>query len=296
MDEPNWDDLYIFERVAHYGSLSAASRQLEISQPTVSRHIQALEKRMRCSLFKRHVHGVGLTVEGERLLRMAQEMRQVFQSNWDEISNDEAPLAGIVRITASHLMAQMTLPPILTKIRKEAPEIEFVIIPSDAAESLAFRDVDIAIRLFETQQANVISKRIGYSEIACYGASAYFETKTKPRSLEDLFDHDMVGFDKRTEIIKGMAAYGFDANSDIFPLRSDHDALNWQFVKAGAGLGFMQRMIGDHEPMVERVLSKEKFPVMPVWLAASDTLRFVPRLRFVWDAMESELSAVLGKG
>ena len=76
----DWSLLQTFLAVAQTGSLSAAARELKLSQPTVGRHIQSLEEQVGAELFLRQAKGMALSDAGQRLLEPAERMREAAEA------------------------------------------------------------------------------------------------------------------------------------------------------------------------------------------------------------------------
>jgi DNA-binding transcriptional LysR family regulator len=198
-----------------------------------------------------------------------------------------------VRITASRLVSHYILPPVIAAMRAEAPEISVVLIPSDSSENLLFREADIAVRMYRTEQLDIITRQIGSVAMGAFAATAYLNRRGRPERPEDLSDHDLVGFDRDDTILRGFRDMGMQATSDWFSVRCDDQAAYWALVRAGCGIGFSQAAIGAGDPLVERVLPDLPIPGLPVWLAAAQTLRRTPRIRRVWDMLEAGLAPYL---
>ena len=113
----DWSLLQSFLRVAEAGSLSAAARTHGVSQPTLGRHIRALEAALDQPLFARHAQGQALTPMGARLLEHARAMRDAAARLELDAAGASARLEGTVRITAARIVAHYHLPPILARLR-----------------------------------------------------------------------------------------------------------------------------------------------------------------------------------
>lgn len=287
----DWTLIQSFSAVAEAGSLSSAARNMGQSQPTIGRHIKSIEEALGVELFQRAPRGLTLTQAGLEILDHAREMqmsaarlRLVAQGRSEE-------LRGTVRITASVVFSHFILPPVIAQIRTEVPEIDIELVPSDTTENLIFREADIAIRMYRPTQMDVITRHIADQEIGLYVARKYLERVGRPVTMESALDLDFVGFDRNDLIIRSMKAVDIDVDREFFPVRCDDQAAFWHLVRAGCGIGAAQTIIGDAEPLVERILTDIDLPTLPVWLAAPDALRSNARIRRVWDFLAKALAA-----
>ena len=156
----DWSYIRSLLAVAETGSLSAAARKTGQSQPTLGRHIKAVEMALGTDLFVRNSGGLQLTEAGLSLLEPAREMAHAYARLTTQAAGRDAAVAGTVRITASVVVSQYLLPPIIAEIRRREPDIEIELVPSDTTENLMFREADIAVRMFRPTQLDVVARKI----------------------------------------------------------------------------------------------------------------------------------------
>lgn len=294
MDAPfsstDWTLIQSFVAVAEHGSLSGAARALNRSQPTLGRQIQALEASLGVSLFDRHARGLRLSDTGSRLLPLAQQMHDAMQALTLTAAGQSKDLSGTVRLTASVFMSHHVLPDILAHIREAEPNIQLELVPTDATENLLYREADIAIRMYRPKQLDIVAQRVGSIQLGAYAARSYLARKGHPKRPEDLFEHDIVGYDTNDLIIQTMQQMGYSVTRDQFPVRCDNQSAYWQLVRAGCGIGFCQTSVADADPDVQALQLDLNIPPLEVWLAAPQAMHQTPRIRRVWDILVAELS------
>lgn len=285
----DWSLVQAFLAVAETGSLSAAARALGASQPTLGRQIRQIETDLRLTLFTRQPRGLTLTDAGQSLLGPASRMRAAMNDIALTAAGKQDQLAGSVRITASEIVAHYILPPIIAHIRQEEPLISVDLVSSDSSENLLFREADIAVRMYRSEQLDIITRHLGDLEIGVYAANSYLARVGHPKTLTDLLSYDLIGFDRNERILRGMHELGWEATRDMFQTRTDAQATYWELVRAGCGIGFMQAKIGDAEPLVTRLNLGLVIEPLPIWLATHQGLRQTPRIRRVWDMLADGL-------
>ncbi len=289
----DWTLVQTFLAVADTGSYSGAARNLGRSQPTVGRQIEALEAGLGTPLFRRHPKGMALTDAGAGLVEPARKMQEAAGQIALLAAGQSETLAGTVRITASAVVAHHILPSVIARIRRELPEVTVDLVASDRADNLLFREADIAVRMFRPDQLDIVTRHIGDMPIGLYAAKAYLDRVGRPTGLGDLQALDFVGEDRNDQIIRGFRAQNIDIDRDFFMVRCDDQTAIWELVRAGCGLGFGQRFIGDADPLLERVEISLDLPILPMWLASHEAMRRTPRIRRVWDILADALRAVL---
>ncbi len=286
----DWSLVQAFLAVAEGGSLSEAARRLGASQPTLGRQVKQIEDRLGVALFVRQPRGLSLTDAGAEMLPHARAMRAALHQMELTAAGRQQALEGPVRITASHVVALYLLPPIIAGLRFTEPGIAIELDPSDAAENLLFREADIAIRMFRPRQLELVARHLGDIRLTAFAACSYLDRKGRPRSVRDLQDHDMVGYDRSDLMIRAMQQGGIPATRDWFTTRCDDQVTYLELVRAGCGIGFGQVQMIARDPQVEEINLGLDIPPLPVWLTAPQAMRATPRIRAVWDALAAGLA------
>lgn len=292
MDKLDWTLTRSFLAVAETGSLSAAARELGLSQPTLGRHISDLEAGLGLTLFHRQVRGLAMTDQALSLLPHARAMRDAAASLSLAAAGQDGALSGTVRITASRIVAHYILPQIIAKLRATEPLIQIELVPTDETENLLFRAADIALRMYRPTQLDLIATHLCDTKMGLYAAKSYVDAYGLPQTPDDLRQHVFVGLDQSDLLLRYMQRLGFPAQRTDFPVRCDDQIVYWNLVRAGLGMGGMQCLIADADPSVTRVASFIPMPALPIWLTAPQALRQTPRIRRVFDFLATEIRAL----
>lgn len=295
MPQTDWTLLQSFAAVAEHASLSAAARALGTSQPTLSRHIAALEATLGTRLFERGRSGVTLTVDGSDVLIHAQRMADAAAQVNGGLGQAPSDLAGTVRVTASQVVATFVLPEVLQTLRQAYPQIDIEVVASDTTENVLRREADIALRMYRPTQADVITRHVMDVPLGLFAARRYVEARGLPHKLEDLRDHDVIGYDRSPLIIDGLRRAGLEVDRTFFAFRSDDQVLCWQLVRAGCGIGFGQKHVGDADPDVVQVFGPDPVGRLPLWLTAHPDVRRTPRIRRIYDGLARHLGQHIKK-
>lgn len=290
MQELDWNLIRSFVAVAQTGSLSGAARQLGGSQPTLGRHVAELERATGLKLFRRGRAGYELTDDGLALLARAEEvsdranafMRAALGASTEAVS-------GTVRIAASEVVAAYVLPPMIARLGEAEPSIEIETVASNQVENLLRRDADIAIRMVEPAQQDLIARKVADIRLCTCAAVSYLDRRGRPTTFQDLLRHDLVGFDRDTGIIEAFAAREMKIDRHAFRFRADNQIVYWEALRAGNGIGFAQWPLVEKNPGVEAILPDLSLPVLPVWLAMHRDVRTSARIKRVVDFLFVEL-------
>ena len=142
----SWDDAKLFLAIAETGSLSGASRQLKLGQPTVTRRLAALEYTIGAALFRRSVEGASLTTAGERLVGPAKKMAEwAGELHRAAGAHDGAP-RGLVRVTSSPFICFDFLAPFAGFLAQKNPGLRLEVLSSVQYLDLARGEADVAMR------------------------------------------------------------------------------------------------------------------------------------------------------
>lgn len=284
----DWTLLQSFLAVAETGSYSAAARASGRSQPTIGRHIEHLQSQLGATLFQRATSGYTLTQTGTALMDHARTMQQAA-ANISLITEGRAEdLRGTVRVTASEIVATYILPELFADLLAQEPELQIELVATNSAENLSLREADIAVRMVQPDQQDLIARKIGAIEIGLFAAQTYLDRAGTPQTPADISNHIVLGYDKSDLIIRGMAEFGMQAKRTDFAFRIDNQVAYLESIRAGIGIGASQRRIALKGGLVE-VLPDLVLPALPVWLAAHAELRTSARVRRVFDFLSDRL-------
>lgn len=289
----NWALIPSFLAALDRGSLMAAARQLDTSQPTVGRHIGELEAQLGVVLFERTGRGLVPTAHAHRLAESARAMLGAADQLARQASGAQADTRGTVRITASQPVTCVLLPPLLVQLRQAHPDVQLELVASNAVSNLLQREADIALRMMRPDQSSLVTKRVGQVAIGTYAHRDYLRRRGTPRVPEDLLSHDLVGNDRNTDILRGFAGMGHPMEREDFAVRTDDLNAYQAAVGAGLGVGFLARYVARQNPDLVPLLPMLAIPPLPMWLAVHREIRSNPRIRRVWDFLAAALPQAL---
>jgi DNA-binding transcriptional LysR family regulator len=289
MAELDWNLIRSFVTVAETGSLSAAARKLAASQPTLGRHVAELEQQLGVTLFRRGRRGYVLTDAGSLLYERGRAVSERAAAFSLLALGSVETIEGTVRIAASEVVAAHVLPDMMARLGMEEPGIEVEIVASNLVENLLRRDADIAIRMVEPAQNELVARKVTNIPLVACAATAYLDRRGRPRAIADLAGHDLIGFDRSDDIIDGFARFDLALRRHDFRFRTDNQIVMWQALRAGNGIGFAQAPLAASDPLVETLLPDIRLPDLPVWLAMHRDVRTSLRIRRVADFLHEEL-------
>lgn len=286
-----WELYRTFLAVLTEGSLSGAARALGLTQPTVGRHVSALEAAFGQSLFTRSQTGLLPTDAAQSLRRYAAAMQSTAAALERAATGTGQEVSGVVRISASEIIGVHVLPPTLAQLRTAHPALRLELAATNRVEDLLQREADIAIRMTPPKQEALIARRVGDVRVGLYARDDYLVAHGTPSRLADLSGHALIGFDAQTPYLRA-AARKFPAWSrEAFSLRSDSDVAQWAMVGAGCGIGIGQVALAARDDRLVRVLASDCDIPLETWVTMHEDLRGSPRCKVVFDALVDCLQA-----
>ena len=287
---PDWDELRTFVEVSRDGSLTGAARRLGLTQPTVGRHIDALEAALGLTLFTRSPRGLTPTPAALALEPHVEAMAAAAAALGRAASGEAAADRGTVRITASDVVGCEVLPPILAAFRAEHPGIVIELVLTNRNEDLARRDADIAVRMVRPTQSGLVARRIGTSRLRLYAHRDYIARFGAPRSLADLANHCLIGFDRDNRSFQGAGDVARRLKREDFGFRCDNDLAQLAALRAGTGVGGCQENIARRMPELIAVLPNAFQHALEVWLVMHENLKATRRVRLLFDHLAAGLT------
>ena len=286
----DWNRARAFLVTAEEGSLSAAARALGMTQPTLGRQVDGLERELNVLLFDRVGKRLVLTDSGLELLDHVRTMGEAAVSFSIAASGRSQSVEGSVRITAGEMVAGHLLPPILGELRSTHPRIDVEIVATNEPRDLRRREADIAVRHFRPDDPELLAKKVRDMTGRLYAATSYLDALGRPKTAAALSRADFIGFDRSENLIERLAPLGLELTQANFPFVSENQFVQWELVKRGLGIGVNSELVAEQEPLVEVALPDLPPVPFPVWLVSHRELQTSRRVRIVFDLLAARLA------
>ena len=290
--EPSWDLYRTFHAVLREGSLSGAARVLDMTQPSIARHVDALEAALGSKLFLRTPRGLSPTDAALELKPLTESLAVTSAALRRTAEGRGGVVSGTVRISASEVVAFAHLPSILIRLRQAHPNLTLEVSPSNALDDLLQRRADVAVRMVRPEQQALLSRHIGAIEVGLHAHRDYLDRRGTPRTMADLSNHDLIGYDVETPAIRAVAQLYPALSRNGFALRVDSDVTQLAAIRACFGIGVCQVALAAAEPDLVRVLPEAFSLPLETWIVMHEDLRGNARCRVVFDALVEGLSKV----
>jgi DNA-binding transcriptional LysR family regulator len=292
VDEPllDWDDLRFFLAIVRTGSLSAAARELRVTQSTVGRRLASLESGLGARLLHRTPDGYVPTLAGEAVLGKAERVEAEALAVERTVGGRDALLEGVVRVTTVETLASHVLTPAFCALQLGNPEIGIELLANVRHMSLAMREADVAVRLTRFEQHDLVARRVGTMAHGLYASPAYLERHGPPDFAAGCPGHRLVtGLDgaEVPQLANWLAEFAPRATA---VLRTDSPETQLQATLCGQGMTCLPRLRGDALPGgLQRLRPPVAQAAVEIWLAVHKDNRRIPRIRLVLDAVAAAI-------
>ena len=288
---PGWELYHSFLAVIRERSLSGAARALGLTQPTVGRHIDALEQALGVALFTRSQSGLLPTGSALSLVPHAEAMASAAQALQRAASGEAEEDRGTVRVTASEMIGTEVLPQCFAAFREAHPRVVVELVVSNRSDDLLRREADIAVRMVRPTQSALLARKLGSVRLGMFASARYVKAHGTPKTLAELAGHPLIGFDRVAPAMR-LDDLGIPVNRELFAFRCDSDVAQYEALRAGFGLGVCQIALARRDKLVPVLPGKIGFQ-LGVWLVMHRDLKASRRMRLMYDHLAAHLTAYI---
>jgi DNA-binding transcriptional LysR family regulator len=285
----DWDKLRIFQAAADAGSFTHAGETLGLSQSAVSRQVGALETDLGAPLFHRHARGLILTEQGEMLLSAVRDVVLKLDAVRSRLIDSRERPTGELRFTSTLGIGTYWLAPRLPEFVELYPEVQLQLLLSDEDLDLGMREADVALRLREPIQPDLIRRRLFTVHFHAYASTEYLKKHPQPRSVADLDHHRLIAFGAPTAThllydLNSLLGLGRDAKNPREPQVSINNlGAMVRAVENGVGIAVLPDYVIQPGSSLVRLLPQAEMPEMDCFLVYAEEMKNVARVQAFRD-------------
>lgn len=287
--------LRTFVRSVEAGSFTQVARELNASQPTISRQVAQLEEHLGALLFQRTTRALTLTDDGRVFYEHARRTLETMAEAEAAVGRRRAKPSGRLRLAAAVVFGRLHIIPRLPRFLARYPDIEVELILNDGFTDLVEEGIDLAIRVGDITEPGLIARRIGTSRRVVVAAPDYLAGRGTPQRPEDLKDHDCVVYQR----LAAGANWAFigDKGPLSVPISGRFRVNNTEGVRAaileGLGIGYVPvwHFVGDEIESGQLTLLLKDWEPRPQPISAVYPSRryLAPKVRAMIDFLADEL-------
>lgn len=239
----------IFVRVVERGSFSAVARELQTSQPTISKILKALETELGGKLIARSTRQLSLTDEGQRYYAQCRQILAAVDNAEHSFQSGREQVAGSLRIGSSVSFGRLQIASRLPDFLARYPQLEIDLQLNDQNQDLVEEGLDVSLRIGELSDSNLIARRIGDTQRITVASAAYLARRGEPQTPEQLGEHNCLQFN----LLSSQNLWHYEKDGQRHSVR----------IKGNA-------QSNNSEAIREMVLGGLGIALSPVWLFAED--------------------------
>jgi DNA-binding transcriptional LysR family regulator len=255
--------LLLFIRVVETGSFSKASVDLGLAQPTATKHVAALEKRLGARLLHRSTRGVTPTEVGSAFYDKCKQIARQLEEADNLAALMQQRMQGVLRISTSVAFGRRVLTPLALQFMRQHPELQLDLSFDDRYVNLVEQGVDVAIRMGRLSDSSLGARYLGVNPWVLVAAPAYLKARGTPVQPEDLARHDALVYSS----VQGDERWHFHGADAVpravavrGPLRSNNLSALVAAARAGLGVAALPWYVA-HDSVRDKVL----VPVLADW-------------------------------
>lgn len=284
----DWDKVRIFHAAAAAGSLTKAGDALGLSQSAVSRQVSALEAELKIPLFHRHARGLVLTEQGELLFRTARDLVTKLEQTQAMLMDSRQKPDGLLKVTANIGLGAHWLTPRLDEFLDKFPDIRLQVILTDDELDLAMREADVAVRLREPVQGDLIRRKLFTVHFHALAAPEYLKRYGQPRVVSDLDQHRLLLFGgdipSYLKNLNWHMTVGRESREPREPVMIVNNLTSLlRAVQRGAGIAVLPDYLIEQNSGLVQVLASESMPELECFLVYAEALKGVARVQAFRD-------------
>jgi DNA-binding transcriptional LysR family regulator len=289
----DWDKLKVFHAAAEAGSFTHAGEQLGLSQSAVSRQVSALEQELTVSLFHRHARGLILTEQGELLYRTAHEVFMKLESARAKLTDSRERPNGDLKITTTVGIGVQWLTPRLGEFGDLYPDIRITLITTDEELDLAMREADVAIRLRQPTQPDLIQRKLFSVHFHAYASPEYLKRFGTPRSHDELDKHHLLVLGGNVPPYLQNARWLVDIGRNGKGPRSPYLIINniigiLRACQAGIGIAMLPDYIVEEDGGLVQLFGESETIALDAYFVYPEELKSVARVQAFRDFLVSK--------
>lgn len=289
----DWDKLKVFHAAAEAGSFTHAGEQLGLSQSAVSRQVGALEQELSVPLFHRHARGLILTEQGELLFHTAHDVLMKLESARAKLTDSREKPHGELRVSTTVGIGVHWLTPRLGEFLDLYPDIRVTLITSETELDLAMREADVAIRLRQPTQPDLIQRKLFSVHFHAYASPEYLKRNGTPRAVDELDVHRILAMGANVpsylQSVRWLLGAGRDGKEARLPRLETNNVLGLlRACQRGLGIAMLPDYLVEENGGLVQMFGKSDGIALDAYFVYPEEMKSVARVQVFRDFLVSK--------
>jgi len=236
----------VFVRAIRQGSLSSAARDMNMSAAMAAKHLVQLEERLGATLVHRTTRRLSLTEAGVQFLERAERILADLGEAESEVSAHSVAIEGLLRVSAPVSFGVLHLAGLVAQFHRKQPGVTIELGLNDRFVDLLEERWDVAIRIGRLADSSLIARKLTNARLSLCAAPSYLARKGRPARVEDLAQHDCLGYTLAPLVGDSFWAFGADGSIRMpisGPLQANNGEALVNAARAGQGICYAPRFM-----------------------------------------------------
>lgn len=286
-----------FVRVAERASFSAVARELEVTQPAVSKAITALERTLGARLVNRNTRSVSLTEAGRRYYERCRQILSDLEEADTAVGNLSSDTVGSLNVAAPVPFGLAFISPRVARFKGLHPALAINLDLNDQPLNLVEQNIDVAIRLGHLNTPGLVARKLGESPFVAVASPAYLSLRGVPDTAKELVDHNCVVYTHQVNPTEW--CFEEEGEPSAVTVTSNYRSNNLLAVKdaalAGIGIAGLPLWMVDAElkaSLLQPVLGKVRLPAFGIHAVFPSARQIPTKVKLFVDFMQNELGSL----
>jgi len=291
---PDWENAHLFLELVRCKSFRAAAEHVGLSVNALRKRISSFEKSLGVTLVTRHVDGVRLTAEGDKILAAANKMEEAARALIQARDSTELTVAGKVRFGVTEGLGTLWIAPNLVEFQRANPKLLLDVNCAMRSTDVLRMEVDVAVQLIRPTAQELRVVKLGRMHLVGFASQSYIDIYGKPKTLADLKNHRIViqaDEDARWQALYNQIFPGVNPEG-LVSLRTNVSSAHYWSIVNGAGIGFLPTYVYTiGAPLVPIVLEDIDVRIaLDIWMTYHVDAARIPRVRRLADLLIESFS------
>lgn len=291
--------LRAFARTVERGSVTAAARDLGLSQPAVSKLLRNLEAHVRVRLMERNARSLRPTLQGLRLYEATSGALATIDGAIEAARAEAGAITGRLRLHGPVCLGERRLHAIVAGFQARHPDVSVRLTLENRVVDMIHEGIDLAVGMGRPSAQDVVLRRIGWVRRILVAAPAYLDRRGAPRGTDCLASHALLATD--TVLDRGTLTLRRGPETSVLSMEPILTTNNAQVlldaILAGRGIGTAQvQLVAEAlaEGRLVRVLPEHEIPATELTLAYPSARLLRPTVRAFIDYAVPALRGIEG--
>jgi DNA-binding transcriptional LysR family regulator len=289
----DWESAHLFLELVRNRSFRAAAERVGLSVNALRKRIGDFEKSLGVTLVTRHVDGVRLTAEGDKIMAAATKMEEAAFQLMQARDATDRTVAGKVRFAVTEGLGTLWIAPNLVEFQRANPKLLLDVHCAMRSADVLRLEADISVQLIRPTAQELRVVKLGQMHLVPFAAQSYIDVYGMPKTIADLQHHRIVIQADDDDKWQGLYNRLFPGvmPEGLVSLRTNVSSAHYWSIVNGAGIGMLPTYVYTiGAPIVPVRLDADLHLALDIWMTYHVDAARIPRVRRLADLLIASFS------